>query len=113
MRVTIGAAIFVLLAGCASSNPGDSRSTVSFNTSKKPGPYVLCVLSKWRESRTKPVMSEIADGYRLVIGTPEQVDDMLEVAKAGNGTSVQFYHRASWVPGLWRASSDVAVRECL
>lgn len=113
MRILICAAAIALLAGCASAPSGPGKPTVTATTAKKPGPYAMCVLHGWQESRTSPVMSRTAGGYRLVIGTPDQSDDILVITEKGSGSSVQLYHRKSWVPGAWRSATDVAVKECL
>lgn len=113
MQTVIASMVFVLLVGCTTSSIGDGQPTLSLTTNKQPAPYILCVLPKWQESSAQPVMSQITGGYRLVLGSADRTDDILVVTGRDGGSSVNLYHRPSFVPGLWRGSVDVAVRNCL
>lgn len=114
MRIFIGPLAVALLAGCAS--PSDLRAgspTVSAVTKKTPKAYALCVFPKWQDARSEAAMSETQDGYRLLIAASGQTDELLDIAAKGAGSSVRFYQRAAWLPGLGRAAVESAVKSCL
>ncbi|KAF2395375.1 hypothetical protein FX983_03359 [Pseudomonas frederiksbergensis] len=114
MRILIGAVAVMLLAGCVS--PSDLRNntpTVSATTTKDPKTYALCVFPRWQDARSEATMSETENGYRLVIGAMQLTDELLEIRKAAAGSSVSFYQRVAWMPGVGRTAIEAAVRNCL
>lgn len=114
MRKLIGSIMLVLLVGC--SSPGDLKSgkaTISALSSKTPKQYALCVMPKWQDARSGATMTETASGYRLIVATDSTAEELLEVNKASNGSSVALYQRLSWAPGYGRSAIEKAVRDCL
>jgi uncharacterized lipoprotein YajG len=114
MRIFIGALAVALLAGCVS--PSDLKSntpTTSATTKKTPKQYATCVFPRWQDARSEAVMSETADGYRLVIGAMQLTDELLEVKKTASGSQVTFYQRLAWMPGVGRSAIEAAVKDCL
>lgn len=114
MRILIGAVAVSLLAGCVS--PSDLKGkppTKTESTQKSPKAYALCVFPKWQDARSEAVMSETADGYRLVIGAMQLTDELLEVKQSPTGSSVAFYQRVAWMPGVGRSAIEDAVKSCL
>ncbi|MBX7275491.1 hypothetical protein K2E96_26730 [Pseudomonas sp. ERGC3:05] len=114
MKLIIGALSVAFLAGCVS--PSDLKSntpTTTATTKKSPKEYAVCVFPKWQDARSEAVMSEIENGYRLVIGAMQMTDELLEVKKIANGSSVIFYQRVAWMPGVGRTAIENAVKNCL
>ncbi len=114
MRILIAALGVALLAGCVS--PSDLRTntpTVNTTTKKDPKQYALCVFPKWQDARSEATISETENGYRLVIGAVQLTDELLEVKKASVGSSVVFYQRLAWMPGMGRSDVESAVKSCL
>ena len=114
MRILIGAVAVAVLAGCVS--PSDLKGntpTVNASTKKSPKAYALCVFPKWQDARSEAVISETADGYRLVIGAMQLTDELLEVKQIPTGSSVAFYQRVAWMPGVGRSAIEDAVKSCL
>jgi len=114
MRILIAALGVALLAGCVS--PSDLRTnipTVNTTTKKEPKQYALCVFPKWQDARSEATMSETENGYRLVIGAVQLTDELLEVKKTSAGSSVVFYQRLAWMPGMGRSAVESAVKSCL
>jgi uncharacterized lipoprotein YajG len=114
MRILIAAVAVAMLAGCVS--PSDLRTntpTVSATTKKEPKKYALCVFPHWQDARSEATMSETENGYRLVIGAMQLTDELLEINKTSSGSSVVFYQRSAWAPGVGRTAIEAAVRNCL
>ncbi len=114
MRILIGAVAVALLAGCVS--PSDLRTntpTVNATTKKDPKQYALCVFPQWQDARSEATMSETESGYRLVIGAMQLTDELLDVKKTSSGSSVVFYQRIAWMPGVGRSAVESAVKSCL
>lgn len=114
MRILIAAVGLAMLVGCVS--PSDLKGaapTTTASTQKSPKAYALCVFPKWQDARSEAVMSETADGYRLVIGAMKLTDELLEVKQAPTGSSVAFYQRVAWMPGVGRSAIETAVKSCL
>lgn len=114
MKFIVGALALALLAGCVS--PSDLKSntpTTTATTKKAPRDYAVCVFPKWQDARSEAVMSETENGYRLVIGAMQMTDELLEVKKTANGSSVVFYQRVAWMPGVGRTAIESAVKACL
>ncbi|AIC20566.1 hypothetical protein EY04_17130 [Pseudomonas chlororaphis] len=114
MRLFVGALAVAMLAGCVS--PSDLKSnapTTTATTKKSPRDYAVCVFPKWQDARSEAVMSETENGYRLVIGAMQMTDELLEVKQAANGSSVIFYQRVAWMPGVGRTAIEKAVKSCL
>lgn len=114
MRILIGLIAVALLAGCVS--PSDLKGndpTVNTTTKKTPKQYALCVFPKWQDARSEAVMSETAEGYRLVVGAMNLTDELLEIKKASAGSTVNFYQRVAWMPGVGRSAMESAVKSCL
>lgn len=114
MRILIGVVAVVLMAGCVSpSDLKDNTPTTTANTKNSPKAYAFCVFPKWQDARSEAVMSETADGYRLVIGALQITDELLEVKQTPAGSLVAFYQRVAWMPGLGRSAIETAVKSCL
>lgn len=114
MRILIGAMWLALLAGCVSPSDLKGNSpTTNAVTKKSPKEYVLCVFPQWQDARSEATMSETQNGYRLVIGAMNLTDELLEVSKTGTGSSVVFYQRVPWMPGVGRSAIEAAVKSCL
>lgn len=114
MKMILGALVLVLLAGCVS--PTDLKSntpTTTATTKKSPKEYAVCVFPKWQDARSEAVMSETENGYRLVISAMQMTDELLEIKKTANGSSVAFYQRVAWMPGVGRTAIEGAVKSCL
>ncbi|GFM89330.1 hypothetical protein PSCICO_47290 [Pseudomonas cichorii] len=114
MRFFIGALAVALLAGCVS--PSDLKGntpSITANTKKPPKAYALCVFPKWQDARSEAVLSETVDGYRLVVGAMKLTDELLEVKQTPTGSSVTFYQRVAWMPGVGRSAIEDAVKSCL
>ncbi|XCY77399.1 hypothetical protein QLG25_13845 [Pseudomonas sp. CBR-F] len=109
--VSIGA---VLLAGC--TTPGDLQGgspTINASSNKAPKQYALCVMPKWQDARSGATMTETSTGYRLIVATDSTTEELLEVNRSPNGSSVALYQRLSWAPGYGRSAIEKAVRDCL
>ena len=114
MRIFMAAVAMVLLAGCVSpSDLKSNRPTVEAVTKKAPKDYALCVFPKWQDARSEAAMSETTDGYRLVVSAANIADELLEIKKKSDGSSVVFYQRVAWMPGVGRTAIESAVRSCL
>ena len=114
MKLILGALALALLAGCVS--PSDLKSnapTTTATTKKTPKEYAVCVFPKWQDARSEAVMSETENGYRIVIGAMQMTDELLEVKKTARGSSVVFYQRLAWMPGVGRTAIESAVKNCL
>lgn len=114
MRILIGVVGLALLAGCVS--PSDLKAnipTIKATTEKSPRQYALCVYPRWQDARSEASMSETQDGYRIVIGAMNLTDELLEVSRKGAGSSVEFYQRLAWMPGVGRSAIEQAVKSCL
>ncbi|PWK42202.1 hypothetical protein [Pseudomonas sp. OV226] len=114
MKLFLGALALIALAGCVS--PSDLRNntpTVSATTKKDPKQYALCVFPQWQDARSDAMMSETEYGYRLVVGTMQLTDELLEIKKAPSGSSAVYYQRLAWMPGVGRTAIEDAVRNCL
>lgn len=114
MRKILTAMALVALAGCVS--PSDLKSNqpgLSVATPKGPKEYALCVFPKWQDARSEATISETTDGYRLVIASMNLTDELLEIKKAPSGSSVDFYQRVAWMPGVSRAAVESSVKNCL
>lgn len=51
-------------------------------------------------------MSETESGYRIVIGAMQMTDELLEIKKTSSGSSVAFYQRVAWMPGIGRTAIE-------
>lgn len=114
MKLIMGVVVLAILAGCVS--PSDLRNntpTTTATTKKSPRDYAVCVFPKWQDARSEAVMSETESGYRLVVGAMQITDELLEVKKTSTGSSVAFYQRVAWMPGIGRAAIEDAVKSCL
>ncbi|RON05139.1 hypothetical protein [Pseudomonas brassicacearum] len=114
MKFIVGALGFVLLAGCVS--PADLESndpTVKTTTSKDPKRYALCVFPKWQASRTDSSMVETETGYRLWVASNNMADELLDVKKIPEGSSVTLRQRMAWSAMPGRSGIESAVRSCL
>ncbi|MGS0546521.1 hypothetical protein ACU8WE_28805 [Pseudomonas parakoreensis] len=114
MKLIMGALAVALLAGCVS--PTDLKSntpTTTATTKKSPREYAVCVFPKWQDARSEAVMSETESGYRIVIGAMQMTDELLEIKKTSSGSSVAFYQRVAWMPGIGRTAIEGAVKSCL
>jgi len=58
-------------------------------------------------------MTETSTGYRLIVATDSTAEELLEVNRSSNGSSVALYQRLSWAPGYGRSAIEKAVRDCL
>ncbi|PTU53960.1 hypothetical protein DBB42_01730 [Pseudomonas plecoglossicida] len=114
MRILIGAIGLALLAGCVSPSDlkGNSPTTQAV-TKKSPNEYALCVFPQWQDARSEATMSETQNGYRLVVAAMNLTDELLEVSKTDAGSSVVFYQRVAWMPGVGRSTIESAVKSCL
>lgn len=114
MRILIAGLAVALLAGCVSPSDlkGNSPTTKAV-TKKSPREYALCVFPQWQDARSEATMSETPNGYRLVIAAMNLTDELLEVAKTETGSSVVFYQRVPWMPGVGRTVIEGAVKSCL
>ncbi|KAA5845934.1 hypothetical protein F2A37_10125 [Pseudomonas chlororaphis] len=114
MRTLIAVVGLALLVGCVSpSDLKGSTPTTKGKTTKSPREYALCVFPRWQDARSEATMSETHNGYRLVIGAMNLTDELLEITKSDSGSSVAFYQRAAWMPGVGRAAVESAVTSCL
>lgn len=114
MRILIAAMGLAVLAGCVS--PSDLKNkapTTQAVTEKSPRDYALCVFPKWQDSRSEATMSETQNGYRLVVAAVNLTDELLEVTKSSAGSTVVFYQRVPWMPGIGRTAIEDAVKSCL
>lgn len=114
MRILIAAVAVAMLAGC--TTPGDlkaGKATISASSSKTPKQYALCVMPKWQDARSGATMTETSTGYRLIVATDSTAEELLEVNRSSNGSSVALYQRLSWAPGYGRSAIEKAVRDCL
>lgn len=114
MRILIGAVGLALVAGCVS--PSDLKGNIPTTkavTEKSPKDYALCVFPQWQDARSEATMSETQNGYRLVIAAMNLTDELLEVSRTDAGSSVVFYQRVPWMPGLGRSDIERAVKSCL
>lgn len=115
MRILAAALAVALLAGC--TTPSDLRSTVpvfTASTPKIPKQYALCVLPKWQDLNAGASMSETETGFRLIMANPGvgQTDEVLEVSRAQNGSTVKHFQRIAWQQ-LGRGAVSEAVRYCI
>ncbi len=114
MRILICAVGLVVLAGCVSPSDLKANSpTTKAATKKSPREYALCVFPQWQDARSEATMSETQNGYRLVIAAMNLTDELLEVSKTQAGSSVVFYQRVPWMPGVGRSAIEGAVKSCL
>jgi outer membrane biogenesis lipoprotein LolB len=112
MRIIFGAFAVALLSGC--STPSDLMSSpadVSVATSKSAKSYALCVFPQWQEHSSTAVMSETANGYRIVNGFGQQTDDVLEITNAYAGSVANLYQRMAWSQ-LGRSSLRDSIQKC-
>lgn len=105
----------VFLAGC--TTPSDllkASPELSANTKKDPKTYALCVYPSWQDYRSSSVMSETSSGYRIVAGNDMngQTDDVLDIRKSSNGSSVKLFQRMAWQQ-LGRAELKESFNSCL
>lgn len=115
MRILIGLAAVILLAGC--TTPSDLVSgepEVSATTNKSPKAFALCVYPSWQDYRTSAAMSETTNGYRIIVGNDfnGQTDDVLEISKIRAGSSVKLYQRMAWQQ-LGRGDLKTSLNKCL
>ena len=99
MRILIAAVAVAVLAGC--TTPSDllkGEPALSANTKKGPKAFALCVYPTWQDYRTSSIMSETADGYRLIAGSDvnSQTDDVLDIKRTSSGSVVKLYQRMAW-----------------
>ncbi|HCT08608.1 MAG TPA: hypothetical protein DIW86_24875 [Pseudomonas sp.] len=99
MRILIAAVAVAMLAGC--TTPSDllkGEPALSANTKKSPKAFALCVYPTWQDYRTSSIMSETADGYRLIAGSDvnSQTDDVLDIKRTSSGSVVKLYQRMAW-----------------
>jgi uncharacterized lipoprotein YajG len=114
MRVLIGVVAMALLAGCVSPTDLESNDpTVRATTSKDPKRYALCVFPKWQASRTDSSMVETETGYRLWVASNNMADELLDVKKTADGSSVILRQRMAWSAMPGRSGIETAVRSCL
>lgn len=114
MRILIGALGVVLVAGCVS--PADLESnkpSIAANTKKDPKKYALCVFPKWQAARTDSSMVETESGYRLWVASNNMADELLDITKNADGSSVTLRQRMPWSAMLGRSSIESAVKSCL
>lgn len=112
MRIIVGAFAVALLSGC--STPSDLMSSppnVSIATSKPAKSYALCVFPQWQEHSSTAVMSETANGYRIVNGFGQQTDDVLDIKNARAGAVAKLYQRMAWSQ-LGRSSLRDSMQNC-
>ena len=112
MRILVVALAAALLAGC--SSPSDlmsSPASLTVTTSKSAKAYALCVFPEWQEHSTSAVMSETANGYRIVNGFGQQTDDVLDITNAYAGAVGELYQRVAWSQ-LGRSSLRDSMQKC-
>jgi uncharacterized lipoprotein YajG len=114
MKLIIGLLAVAFLAGCV--GPGDlAKNEPSLNlvTKKDPKSYALCVFPKWQNARTDSTMAETESGYRLLVASNNMADEMLDVRKTPEGSSVILHQRMAWSMMPGRSSIESAVKSCL
>ncbi|MEB0008612.1 hypothetical protein QN412_03150 [Pseudomonas sp. RTB3] len=114
MRILIGLIAVALLAGCVS--PSDLKGnapTISSTTEKTPKQYALCVFPKWQDARTDSSMVETENGYRLWVASNNMADELLDVQKTSQGSSVTLHQRMPWSAMPGRSGIESAVKSCL
>ncbi len=114
MRILIAGLGMALLAGCVS--PADlekNAPTVSADTAKEPKRYALCVFPKWQAARSDSSMAETENGYRLWVSSNSMTDELLDITRTPNGSSVALRQRMPWSAMLGRSAIETAVRQCL
>lgn len=114
MRILIGAFAVALLMGCV--GPGDlekKEPSITVTTHKDPRSYALCVFPKWQTARTDSFLTETLTGYRLLVASNNMADEMLDVVKTRDGSSVVLYQRMAWSKMLGRSAVEAAVKSCL
>ncbi|KAA0946680.1 hypothetical protein FQ186_06650 [Pseudomonas sp. ANT_H14] len=99
MRIAALGLAVALLSGC--TTPSDLLSgapELSATTKKSPKAYALCVFPAWQDYRSSSIMSETADGYRVVAGSEMngQTDDVLDIKLSSTGSAVKLYQRMAW-----------------
>jgi outer membrane biogenesis lipoprotein LolB len=112
MRILVGAFAVALLSGC--STPSDLMSSppnLSIATSKPAKSYALCVFPQWQEHSSTAVMSETANGYRIINGFGQQTDDLLDVTTTPTGAVAMLYQRMAWSQ-LGRSSLRDSMQKC-
>lgn len=114
MRVLICALGLAMLAGCVSpADLEENKPTISATTSKDPKRYALCVFPKWQSVRTDSAMAETENGYRLWAASNNLTDELLDISKTSNGSSVVLRQRMPWSAMWGRSGMEQAVRSCL
>ncbi len=115
MRILIATVAVAMLAGCAT--PSDllkGAPALSATTKKSPKAFALCVYPTWQDYRTSSIMSETADGYRLIAGSDvnSQTDDVLDIKRTSSGSVVKLYQRMAWQQ-LGRRDLRESLNNCL
>ncbi|UZE14811.1 hypothetical protein [Pseudomonas sp. B21-053] len=114
MKLFLGALAVALLTGCVSPTDLESNDpTVKTTTTKDPKRYALCVFPKWQASRTDSSMVETETGYRLWVASNNMADELLDVNKTPEGSSVILRQRMAWSGMPGRSGIESAVRGCL
>jgi uncharacterized lipoprotein YajG len=114
MKLIVGALAVALLAGCVS--PGDLQKgdpSLKVITAKDPKRYALCVFPKWQDARSDSSMSETENGYRLLVASNNMTDELLDIRKSPQGSTVTLYQRMAWSPGYGRGEMKQAINDCL
>ncbi|WP_457251391.1 hypothetical protein [Pseudomonas gingeri] len=114
MRILIAAAVMAVLAGCV--GPADlvkNDPSIKATTRKDPKAYALCVFPKWQSARTDSSMAETENGYRLWAASNNMTDELLEIKRVGDGSSVILYQRMAWSMMMGRQAIESSVRSCL
>lgn len=98
LRPFLSVCLLVLsLAGCSSPlELMSAKPDLTIVTSKSPKDYSLCVFPQWQEHSSTAVMSETANGYRIVNGFGQQTDEVLDITKGYSGTVANLYQRVAW-----------------
>lgn len=111
MRIWIGSLALAMLAGCSlptSLVPGEPN--VRKTDSKAPKDYAACVLPLWQKDVAKTSQTSISNGYRITAPSIITADEILEIVKYKDGSSVSLYQGPPWAKS---GSLRQSVRDCL
>lgn len=111
MRVWIGGLALAMLAGCSlptSLVPGEPN--VRKTSSKAPKDYAACVLPLWQKDVAKTSQTSISNGYRITAPSIITADEILDIVKYKDGSSVSLYQGPPWAKS---GSLRQSVRDCL
>lgn len=114
MRIWIGSLALVMLAGCSlptSLVPGEPN--VRKTTSKAPKDYAACVLPLWQKDVAKTSQTSISNGYRITAPSIITADEILEIVKYKDGSSVSLYQGPPWAKsGRYASLCVIACSNC-